>query len=94
MKQAHVGIALLNGNQEDLEKLANRLRLQRQKQMLEKQEELRKAWGLPNPNENQQNDISKGTKAKPDLVKSMVPLPIILGGTYGRFRRSAYYQVW
>jgi hypothetical protein len=47
LKQSHVGIALLDGNLEDMEKLNNMMRLKRQKQMLEQQAEIREKLGLP-----------------------------------------------
>jgi cation-transporting ATPase 13A1 len=47
LKQAHVGVALLDGDEKELEKLQVRLRAKRQKDILEKQEELRKRWNLP-----------------------------------------------
>jgi cation-transporting ATPase 13A1 len=50
LKQAHVGIALLDGTVEDVEKIAQRQMTLRKKMILEKQEELRKKWNLPDPN--------------------------------------------
>lgn len=47
LKQAHVGIALLDGKAEDIEKLNARLRARRQKQVMEQQAKLREKWGLP-----------------------------------------------
>lgn len=48
-----IGIALLNGNPEDMQKIMKAQMEQRRKQMLEQQEALRKKWGLPpNPNTN------------------------------------------
>ncbi|KAJ3411685.1 hypothetical protein HDV05_001846 [Chytridiales sp. JEL 0842] len=47
LKQAHVGIALLDGKLEDMEKLNQMARLRAQKQMVEKQAELREKMGLP-----------------------------------------------
>ncbi|TPX66718.1 hypothetical protein SpCBS45565_g04261 [Spizellomyces sp. 'palustris'] len=59
LKQAHVGIALLDGNVEDIEKLNARLRARRQKQMLEQQAKLREKWGLP-PLPEQQQKLLRG----------------------------------
>lgn len=47
LKQAHVGIALLDGSIEDLKKIQKRAIAERKKFMLDKQEELRKKWGGP-----------------------------------------------
>lgn len=47
LKQAHVGVALLDGTLEDMIKLQKRQIAQRKKDILEKQEELRKKWGGP-----------------------------------------------
>lgn len=47
LKQAHVGIALLDGTLEDMQNLQNRAVAQRKKMILEKQEELRAKWGGP-----------------------------------------------
>lgn len=57
LKQAHVGIALLDGNIEDIEKLNARLRAKRQQQMLEQQAKLREKWGLP-PLEGEQKKLA------------------------------------
>jgi cation-transporting ATPase 13A1 len=47
LKQAHVGIALLDASIEDMKELQKRAVATRQKMMLEKQEELRVKWGAP-----------------------------------------------
>ncbi|KAJ3085284.1 hypothetical protein HK102_000140 [Quaeritorhiza haematococci] len=54
LKQAHVGIALLDGTPEDMEKLAARLRARRQQQLLEQQKQMREkmekmGFKLPEP---------------------------------------------
>jgi cation-transporting ATPase 13A1 len=48
------GIALLDGNQDDIEKLAVRLRERQKQRILQRQEEMRKSWGLPPTNPGQQ----------------------------------------
>ena len=58
LKQSHVGIALLDGNQQDLEKLALRLRERQRRKMLEKQEEMRKSWGLPSTAPNASTNMT------------------------------------
>jgi cation-transporting ATPase 13A1 len=64
LKQSHIGsfyfnflgVALLDGNQEDLEKLAARLRERHRQKLLEKQEQMRKQWGMPpTPGQANQN---------------------------------------
>ncbi|TPX56048.1 hypothetical protein PhCBS80983_g04821 [Powellomyces hirtus] len=47
LKQAHVGIALLDGDVEKIEKLNARMREKKQKAILEQQAKLRERWGLP-----------------------------------------------
>ncbi|KAI8818388.1 uncharacterized protein EV422DRAFT_538413 [Fimicolochytrium jonesii] len=47
LKQAHVGIALLDGKAEDIEKMNNKMKAMRQKAILEQQAKLREKWGLP-----------------------------------------------
>ena len=44
LKQSHVGIALLDGNEQDLEKLAERQRIKRQQQILDAQTKMREKW--------------------------------------------------
>jgi cation-transporting ATPase 13A1 len=47
LKQAHVGIALLDGTVEDLIEIQKRQMAQRKKDMILKQEELKLKWGGP-----------------------------------------------
>ena len=47
LKQSHIGIALLDGKQEDIEKMAVKMRERHRLSVLQKQEEMRKKWGLP-----------------------------------------------
>jgi cation-transporting ATPase 13A1 len=47
LKQSHIGIALLDGSQEDIEKMAMKMRERQRLSVLQKQEEMRKKWGLP-----------------------------------------------
>ena len=47
LKQAHVGIALLDGKIEDMEKRNLQMKLRRQKLMIEQQTQLRERMGLP-----------------------------------------------
>eukprot|EP00834_Sanchytrium_tribonematis_P000475 NODE_9_length_64580_cov_1.431941.p2 type:complete len:1144 gc:universal NODE_9_length_64580_cov_1.431941:46758-50189(+) len=49
LKQAHVGVALLNGTEEDLDKINKIARIQRLKQVWEKQSEIAKRFGQPSP---------------------------------------------
>lgn len=59
LKQAHVGIALLDSTPEDLAKLAQKMAEKRKRDILAKQEELRKRWGLP-PDPNSQAQLTQG----------------------------------
>ena len=54
-----LGVALLDGNQEELEKLAVRLRERHRKKLLEKQEQMRKSWGLPPTPGQAANNVSE-----------------------------------
>ncbi|KAJ3106723.1 hypothetical protein HDU96_008130, partial [Phlyctochytrium bullatum] len=54
LKQAHVGIALLDGKKEDIEKLNAIGAARRQKYMLEQQAAIREKWGLPTAPQPQQ----------------------------------------
>ncbi|KAI8905470.1 hypothetical protein EDD86DRAFT_193919 [Gorgonomyces haynaldii] len=47
LKQAHVGVALLDGTLEDIQKIVKRQQAQRQKAILDKQEEMKRKWGIP-----------------------------------------------
>jgi cation-transporting ATPase 13A1 len=49
LKQAHVGIALLDGNVEDIEKLAMKARIERQQKILDQQEAMKARWGVKDP---------------------------------------------
>ena len=53
-----LGVALLDGNQEELDKLAVRLRERHRKKLLEKQEQMRKSWGIPQPPAQAGNNVS------------------------------------
>jgi cation-transporting ATPase 13A1 len=49
LKQAHVGVALLNGSEEDLQKIAEHHRMTKFKELYEKQVSLTKRFGQPSP---------------------------------------------
>ncbi|KAK0742051.1 hypothetical protein B0T21DRAFT_360573 [Apiosordaria backusii] len=49
LKQAHIGVALLNGTQQDLTRIAEHARDQRMKGMYQKQVDLMKRWNQPAP---------------------------------------------
>jgi cation-transporting ATPase 13A1 len=49
LKQAHVGVALLDGKPEDLEKIARKQRLDRLKQMYEQQCKMAERFNMPRP---------------------------------------------
>ncbi|KAK4172373.1 putative type V cation-transporting ATPase [Triangularia setosa] len=49
LKQAHIGVALLNGTQQDLTRIAEHARDQRMKGMYQKQADLMKRWNQPAP---------------------------------------------
>lgn len=49
LKQAHIGVALLNGSEEDLRKIAEHAKLARVKSMYDKQTEMLLRWNRPPP---------------------------------------------
>ncbi|KAI4100779.1 MAG: hypothetical protein L6R37_005271 [Teloschistes peruensis] len=49
LKQAHIGVALLNGSQDDLNKIAEHFRTTKMKEIYEKQVGLMKRFNQPNP---------------------------------------------
>ena len=49
LKQAHIGVALLNGSQDDLNKIAEHYRTQKMKEIYEKQVGLMKRFNQPTP---------------------------------------------
>ena len=49
LKQAHIGVALLNGSQEDLNKIAEHFRTTKMKEIYEKQVSLMKRFNQPSP---------------------------------------------
>ncbi|KAK4121526.1 hypothetical protein N657DRAFT_108639 [Parathielavia appendiculata] len=49
LKQAHIGVALLNGTQEDLTRIAEHARNTRMKDLYQKQVDLMARWGQPAP---------------------------------------------
>ena len=49
LKQAHIGVALLNGSQDDLNKIAEHFRATKMKEIYEKQVGLMKRFNQPNP---------------------------------------------
>ncbi|CAD6503555.1 BgTH12-03216 [Blumeria graminis f. sp. triticale] len=49
LKQAHIGVALLNGSQEDLNKIAEHFRTTKMKEFYEKQCQLMKKFNKPDP---------------------------------------------
>ena len=59
LKQAHVGVALLDGTAEDLTKAAKIMRERRLREVKKKQEEMMKAWGLPPPIQEPQNEAQR-----------------------------------
>ncbi|KAI0236692.1 putative cation-transporting ATPase 1 [Massospora cicadina] len=49
LKQAHIGVALLDGTPEDLDKIAKRAHIERMQHMHEKQKEMAARFNLPSP---------------------------------------------
>ncbi len=77
LKQAHVGVALLNGTPEDLEKIARTMRERRLREFRKKQEEMYRAWGVEppkngeEPRDRRQGAIHKQQKMMNDMMESM-----------------------
>lgn len=73
LKQAHVGVALLDGTPEDLIKIAKIMRERQMLEMKKKQEELMKTWGAKlNPENNAINPNNK--KVMDNLMEQMEAL--------------------
>lgn len=49
LKQAHIGVALLNGTQDDLNKIADHFRISKMKEIYEKQAQIMKRFNQPTP---------------------------------------------
>lgn len=68
LKQAHVGIALLDGNADDIEKLAMKARIERQQKILDQQAALKLKWGVKDPVPGE-NSVLARRKQKEDEMK-------------------------
>ncbi|KAI9105844.1 hypothetical protein DFS34DRAFT_31509 [Phlyctochytrium arcticum] len=64
LKQAHVGIALLDGKPADIEKMNERMKARRRRQILEQQAKLREKWGAATTPQ-QQRELDAARKAAP-----------------------------
>lgn len=71
LKQAHIGVALLDGTKEDLEKIAKGFRERRLKEIREKQEEMMKAWGVKLPEESQRRGQQQQNRQMNKLMETM-----------------------
>ncbi|KAJ3295791.1 hypothetical protein HK104_002306 [Borealophlyctis nickersoniae] len=88
LKQAHVGIALLDGKPEDIEKLNARLRARRQEQIKEQQAKMRQAWGLPpleeskdgKPTSTQQKQVVTAAQKKKEAAEKLAAAMEAMGG--------------
>ncbi|KAJ3378069.1 hypothetical protein HDU92_007711 [Lobulomyces angularis] len=71
LKQSHVGIALLDGNVADLERLAKKQSIQRQQNMLEQQKKLRESWGIKEgkPGESTGNSALDKRRQQEEVMK-------------------------
>jgi manganese-transporting P-type ATPase len=69
LKHADVGVALLNGTQEDLERTAHIMRERRLLELRKKQQEMYKAWGIKPPNDHSMNVVNG--KHMDNLMSSM-----------------------
>jgi len=69
LKQAHVGVALLDATPEDLHKLAERLRKRRVEEVQKKQKELVERWGLKLP---ENHPLAQGQNAPQDAMTKMM----------------------
>ncbi|KAI9204679.1 uncharacterized protein BJ171DRAFT_505077, partial [Polychytrium aggregatum] len=86
LKQAHVGIALLDGKAEDIERLNEIMKQRRLKAIKEQQEAMRQKWGLPampdqppqtqvvgQPNRNARGaDLQAKTKQLEEQIQNMM----------------------
>jgi len=89
LKQAHVGVALLNCSKEDLEKIQRKAAEERRLRFIKQQEEMYAKWGVQPPpnlyngmnNQNQTAQQQKIQKMRKDLVDGLEEdVPIIKFG--------------
>ncbi|KAJ3038828.1 hypothetical protein HDV00_000316 [Rhizophlyctis rosea] len=74
LKQAHVGIALLDGTPEGIKKLNEKMMEERKKALAEQQAKMREAWGLPPlppPGGQQQNQLGQRVAASQRKTNAM-----------------------
>ncbi|KAI9136899.1 hypothetical protein BKA69DRAFT_1101510 [Paraphysoderma sedebokerense] len=74
LKQAHIGVALLDGNPQDLEKIAIHGRIKRMQEMYEKQKAMAIKWNMPVPEmprilKEFEEKKKKGGKEKKEVSK-------------------------
>jgi magnesium-transporting ATPase (P-type) len=70
LKQAHVGIALLDAKEEDMEKINQRAKLKRHQQILQQQVEIRKRFNMgpmPAPGQPGGPPVVPGTEGRADV---------------------------
>ena len=72
LKQAHVGIALLDGKMEDMIKLAAQAQERRRKHVLQQRVELEKRWGIKKPIQESNMSIPKGKNSSSNQSRSQV----------------------
>ncbi|KAH6569325.1 hypothetical protein BASA50_003384 [Batrachochytrium salamandrivorans] len=74
LKQAHVGIALLDTTPEDLQKIGMRMREKNKKAMMEKQNAMLKSWGLPPVAEPPASNAAVTGQAQQAITNSSTPV--------------------
>ncbi|KAJ5240105.1 ATPase P-type K/Mg/Cd/Cu/Zn/Na/Ca/Na/H-transporter [Penicillium chermesinum] len=63
LKQAHIGVALLNGSQDDLNKIAEHFRTTKMKELYEKQVSMMQRFNQPSPPKAMEREASKKAAA-------------------------------
>ncbi|KAJ8324295.1 putative cation-transporting ATPase 1 [Batrachochytrium dendrobatidis] len=91
LKQAHVGIALLDTTPEDLQKIGVRMREKHKKAMLTKQNEMLKKWGLPPVADSAGSATGSGSNDKKQglLANTSQAAPVSSATTVGTKSRPA-----
>jgi cation-transporting ATPase 13A1 len=74
LKQAHVGIALLDGNEEDIEKLAMKARIERQQKILDQQAALKARWGVKDPEPGASSIMDKRKQREDEMKAKMASM--------------------
>lgn len=80
LKHSDVGVALLNGTKEDLQKIALSMRKRRMEEMQKKQEEMFKSWGIQPPPQMAEQNKKQMQSLMGNMEDSMEEPPVLKFG--------------